>query len=87
MKFGLALAGFAAGAVLGDRIRMQSRSVDPGTFIRSMATRGHLGGLARSTSDALLVLDAAGFECAEVAARRHPILGRITYYRATRPSS
>ena len=53
---------FSGGAILGDRIRMQSRSVDPGTFIRSMATRGHLGGLARSTSDALLVLDAAGFD-------------------------
>ncbi len=53
---------FTGGAILGDRIRMQSRSVDPGTFIRSMATRGHLGGLAAATSDALLVLDAAGFE-------------------------
>jgi LAO/AO transport system kinase len=41
---------------------MQSRSTDPGTFIRSMATRGHLGGLARATSDVLLLLDAAGFE-------------------------
>jgi LAO/AO transport system kinase len=53
---------FTGGAILGDRIRMQSRSLDPGTFIRSMATRGSLGGLSRATSDALLVLDAAGFD-------------------------
>ena len=53
---------FTGGAILGDRIRMQSRSVDSGIFIRSMATRGHLGGLARATADALLVLDAAGFD-------------------------
>jgi len=53
---------FTGGAILGDRIRMQSRSVDPGTFIRSMATRGHLGGLAATTSEAQLVLDAAGFD-------------------------
>ena len=53
---------FSGGAILGDRIRMQSRSLDDGTFIRSMATRGHLGGLARATTDVLLVLDAAGFD-------------------------
>jgi LAO/AO transport system kinase len=53
---------FSGGAILGDRIRMQSRSVDPGTFIRSMATRGHVGGLTRATSDVLLVMDAAGFD-------------------------
>ncbi len=53
---------FTGGAILGDRIRMQSRCVDPGTFIRSMATRGHMGGLAGATSDALTVMDAAGFE-------------------------
>jgi LAO/AO transport system kinase len=53
---------FTGGAILGDRIRMQSRSVDSGTFIRSMATRGHAGGLARATVDALTVLDAAGFD-------------------------
>jgi LAO/AO transport system kinase len=53
---------FTGGAILGDRIRMQSRSVDGGTFIRSMATRGHLGGLARTTGDVLTVLDAAGFD-------------------------
>ena len=53
---------FTGGAILGDRIRMQSRSLDTGTFIRSMATRGSLGGLSRATADALLILDAAGFE-------------------------
>ncbi len=53
---------FTGGAILGDRIRMQSRSLDPGTFIRSMATRGHIGGLTSSTADAITVLDAAGFD-------------------------
>jgi LAO/AO transport system kinase len=53
---------FTGGAVLGDRLRMQAHASDPGVFIRSMATRGHLGGLARATSDAALVLDAAGFD-------------------------
>jgi len=51
---------FSGGAVLGDRLRMQSHSADEGVFIRSMATRGHLGGLARATADAAVVLDAAG---------------------------
>ena len=51
---------FSGGALLGDRVRMQTHALDPGVFIRSMATRGHLGGLARATSDAALVLDAAG---------------------------
>jgi LAO/AO transport system kinase len=51
---------FSGGAVLGDRLRMQSHAGDQGVFIRSMATRGHLGGLSRSTADAALVLDAAG---------------------------
>ena len=51
---------FSGGAVLGDRVRMNAHAVDAGVFIRSMATRGHLGGLARATSDAALVLDAAG---------------------------
>jgi LAO/AO transport system kinase len=51
---------FTGGAVLGDRLRMQAHASDPGVFIRSMATRGHLGGLARATGDAALVLDAAG---------------------------
>lgn len=53
---------FTGGAILGDRIRMSEIYTDPGVFIRSMATRGTLGGLARSTSDAVDVLDAAGFE-------------------------
>jgi LAO/AO transport system kinase len=51
---------FTGGAVLGDRLRMQSHAGDEGVFIRSMATRGHLGGLARATGDAALVLDASG---------------------------
>jgi LAO/AO transport system kinase len=53
---------FTGGAILGDRIRMSEIYTDPGIFIRSMATRGALGGLARATSDAVDVLDAAGFE-------------------------
>jgi LAO/AO transport system kinase len=51
---------FTGGAVLGDRLRMQSHAADEEVFIRSMATRGHLGGLARATEDAALVLDASG---------------------------
>jgi LAO/AO transport system kinase len=51
---------FTGGAVLGDRLRMQQHASDAGVFIRSMATRGHLGGLSRATGDAALVLDAAG---------------------------
>jgi LAO/AO transport system kinase len=51
---------FTGGAVLGDRIRMQGHASDTGIFIRSMATRGFLGGLARTTGDVALVLDAAG---------------------------
>ncbi|MGE0394057.1 MAG: methylmalonyl Co-A mutase-associated GTPase MeaB [Vicinamibacterales bacterium] len=51
---------FTGGAILGDRLRMVSHFGDPGVFIRSMATRGHLGGLARTTSDVALVMDAAG---------------------------
>ena len=53
---------FTGGAVLGDRLRMQAHASDAGVFIRSMATRGHLGGLARGTADAALVLDAAGMD-------------------------
>jgi LAO/AO transport system kinase len=53
---------FTGGAILGDRIRMQSHAGDAGIFIRSMATRGYLGGLAQSTGDAALLLDAAGKE-------------------------
>jgi LAO/AO transport system kinase len=51
---------YTGGAILGDRVRMQAHAGDPGVFIRSMATRGHLGGLARATAEAALVLDAAG---------------------------
>jgi LAO/AO transport system kinase len=51
---------FTGGAVLGDRLRMNSHASDSGVFIRSMATRGHLGGLSRATGDAALVLDASG---------------------------
>jgi LAO/AO transport system kinase len=51
---------FTGGAILGDRLRMQAHAEDPEVFIRSMATRGHLGGLARATGDVALVLDAAG---------------------------
>jgi LAO/AO transport system ATPase len=53
---------FSGGALLGDRIRMTEHALDGSVFIRSMATRGHLGGLARSTPQALRVLDAAGFD-------------------------
>jgi len=53
---------FSGGALLGDRIRMQERATDPGVFIRSMATRGAMGGLARATRDAADLLDAAGFD-------------------------
>lgn len=51
---------FSGGAILGDRIRMQSHYADPGIYIRSMATRGSLGGLARTTADVAMVLDASG---------------------------
>src|SRR5213076_1797539 len=53
---------FSGGAILGDRIRMQTLSLDKGVFIRSMATRGNLGGLSRATVDAVAILDAAGFD-------------------------
>jgi LAO/AO transport system kinase len=53
---------FTRGAVLGDRIRLADHFLDPGVFIRSMASRGHHGGLAEATADAVLVLDAAGFD-------------------------
>lgn len=52
---------FTGGAILGDRIRMQNMATDPGIFIRSMAARGYLGGLARATVDAVAILDAAGY--------------------------
>ena len=53
---------FSGGAILGDRIRMQRHATDDGVFIRSLATRGHLGGLSRSTNDVVTVLDAMGFD-------------------------
>jgi len=53
---------FTGGALLGDRIRMSDLAGDPGIFIRSMASRGSLGGLARATADVIKALDAAGFE-------------------------
>lgn len=53
---------FSGGALLGDRIRMTEHALDEGVFIRSMGTRGHLGGLAAATQDAVRVLDAAGYD-------------------------
>ena len=53
---------FSGGAILGDRIRMATLGLDKNVFIRSMATRGNLGGLSRATADAVAILDAAGFE-------------------------
>lgn len=53
---------FSGGALLGDRLRMQSHATDEGVFIRSMASRGHLGGIAEATGDVIKVLDAAGFD-------------------------
>lgn len=53
---------FSGGAILGDRIRMRDLAGDPGVFVRSMATRGSLGGLARATADVIKVLDATGFD-------------------------
>ena len=51
---------FTGGAILGDRVRMQGHATDSGIFIRSMATRGYLGGLAQATGDTALLLDAGG---------------------------
>jgi LAO/AO transport system kinase len=53
---------FSGGAILGDRLRMQTHATDPGVFIRSMASRGFLGGIAAATGDVIKVLDAAGYE-------------------------
>jgi LAO/AO transport system kinase len=53
---------FSGGAILGDRIRMQRHATDAGVFIRSLATRGHLGGLSRSTTEVVAVLDAMGYD-------------------------
>ena len=53
---------FTGGAILGDRVRMRALSGDPGVFVRSMATRGSLGGLSKTTGDVVTLLDAAGFD-------------------------
>ncbi len=53
---------FTGGSILGDRIRMQAHDTDPGVYVRSMATRGSLGGLASAAADALVAVDAAGFD-------------------------
>jgi LAO/AO transport system kinase len=53
---------FTGGAILGDRIRMRDLAGDPGVFIRSMATRGSLGGIAFATAEVVQVLDAAGYD-------------------------
>ncbi len=53
---------FSGGAILGDRLRMQKHATDEGVYIRSMASRGHLGGVAGATGDAIKVLDSAGFD-------------------------
>ena len=53
---------FTGGAILGDRIRMQRHTLDEGVFIRSLASRGHLGGLSRSTNDVVAVMDAMGLD-------------------------
>ena len=53
---------FSGGAILGDRLRMQTHATDAGVFIRSMASRGYLGGIAAATGDVIKVLDAAGYE-------------------------
>lgn len=55
-------SAFSGGALLGDRVRMQDKALDPGVFIRSMATRGHMGGLAQASDDLITVLDAAGYD-------------------------
>ncbi len=55
-------SAYSGGAILGDRVRMQGHATDRGVFIRSMATRGHLGGLARATNDAVDLLDGAGYD-------------------------
>jgi LAO/AO transport system kinase len=55
-------SAYSGGAILGDRVRMQGHAEDQGVFIRSMASRGHLGGLSRAASDAVDLLDAAGYD-------------------------
>jgi LAO/AO transport system kinase len=55
-------SAYSGGAILGDRVRMQQHANDAGVFIRSMATRGHLGGLCRAANDAIDLMDAAGYD-------------------------
>lgn len=55
-------SAYSGGAILGDRVRMQSHSADDGVYIRSMASRGHLGGLSRAANDAVDLMDAAGYD-------------------------
>ena len=55
-------SAWTGGAILGDRVRMQDHHCDPGVFIRSMAARGHLGGVAPATLELMLLLDGAGFD-------------------------
>jgi LAO/AO transport system kinase len=55
-------SAYSGGAILGDRVRMQGHAVDEGVFIRSMASRGHMGGLSRCASDAVDLMDAAGYD-------------------------
>jgi len=55
-------SAFSGGAILGDRVRMQQHAADADVFIRSMASRGHLGGLSRAASDAVDLMDAAGYD-------------------------
>ncbi len=55
-------SAYSGGAILGDRVRMQGHALDPGVFIRSMASRGWLGGLSRAANDAVDLLDAAGYD-------------------------
>jgi len=55
-------SAYSGGAILGDRVRMQTHSTDDGVFIRSMASRGHLGGLSRAANDAVDLMDAAGYD-------------------------
>ena len=55
-------SAYSGGAILGDRVRMQAHATDPGVFIRSMASRGHMGGLSRAASDAVDLMDAAGYD-------------------------
>jgi LAO/AO transport system kinase len=55
-------SAYSGGAILGDRIRMQEHALDDGVFVRSMATRGYLGGLSRATADAIDLMDAAGYD-------------------------